>query len=127
MMGRIPSEVEASARLRRIENLLDQATADLTGKGSSPACSRCAELLAETQAELQSVAGLLPELAQQRAALILQLKALLPRIRSVERLLAAAAEFYRGWCAAGPAQSYPAPGYQIDEWSRRPALLAFEG
>jgi hypothetical protein len=140
---RAPSAVEAGTLLRRVESLLNQAVEDLTGKdlsgkGRPALCSRCAGALAEASAELQSFAGLLKELPQEgnglafleeseRAALRRQIEALLPRLGVVQRLLAAAAEFYRGWCAVVPSSSYPVPGYQADDWSHRPALLALEG
>jgi hypothetical protein len=144
VIRRVPGGVEARARLQRVETLLDQALDDLTGTGKKGAvpCTRCAAALTEVAAELQSFAGLLTERPQERsgllrgqncleagdrAALSPQIKALLPRLTRLERLLAAAAEFYRGWCAAGPAPGYPAPGYETDAWSHSPALLTLEG
>ncbi len=148
MSHAVPMAVEAGARLRRIESLLDQAIDDLTGKGRSSPGSRCAAALTEASAELRSFAALLTESrrerhkfgrleAEERAALLPRVKALLPRLSRAERLLAAAAQFYEGWCAAGSAagqaQNYSSPGYQIESWPHSenwphsPVLLAFEG
>jgi hypothetical protein len=132
MSRRLPAMVEAGTRLQRIESLLDQAVADLVGKEVSARCSNCAAALAEAAAELQFFAGLLTGTerkgleARDVAALARRIKALLPRLHRAQRLLLAAAEFYRGWCAAVPAVSYPWPAYQADGWSRGPALLALE-
>jgi hypothetical protein len=120
-----PKAGEAATRLQRVESLLVQALDDLSGKGSAAPCSRCAVVLTEASAELQIFAGLVTE--PDRAALRPQLQALLPRLSTAERLLAAAAEFYRGWCAAAPQPSYPAPCYHGDGLSHGPALLALEG
>jgi hypothetical protein len=134
----LPAVEEAGKRLRRVADLLDQALGSLAGNGGSSPCTRSAIGLAEATAELQSLAKWLTEpqkgrgeavrfAVEDRLALGLQLKALLPKLNRAERLLAAAAEFYRGWCAVSPPQSYPSSSYQGEAWSHSPALLALEG
>jgi hypothetical protein len=119
--------VAAGRSLQRAENWLDRAVDDLTGRGSGAPGFRSPVLLAEALAELQSFATLLAEPSLDQKILLPQVKNLLPRLRLAERLWAASAEFYSGWCAAGPPPAYPALGcYQIDQLSHGPALIALE-
>ncbi len=129
MRFRVPDLMSAGTRLQRVEQLLDQALEDLMGKTASPPCSRCAELLAEAASELQAFGALLTDRPDSHDYSILRprVQAVLPRLTKAERLLAAAAEFYRGWCAAGPPPSYPTPGYQTDISLHGAALLTVEG
>ena len=138
MSLRVSTAAEASRHLCKVENLLDRTLADLTGSGPSAPHSACPAILAEAIREMQSFATSLQgspsegrsqiALSQQDiAALTPRLKELLWGIAHVERLLFAAAEFYRGWCAAGLAPVSQAPGYQICGWSDGPALLALKG
>jgi hypothetical protein len=107
--------------------LLDQALDDLTGRHNGSPCSRIAHILTDIQAELQIFATLLTPSEASERTLVPRLKAISPRLKSVERLLTAAAEFYLGWCASAPPSSYPALGYHADQLAHRPALLALEG
>jgi len=130
--SRVPAMIDAAKSLRRVENLLDQALAAITGKNSTMSCTRCASVLAEVNTELKSLTSPLIEFSTDRAALLPHVAALLPRIGLVKKLLATAAEFYGGWCAAGTAPGNAAlggqaSGYQTETWSCGPALLAFEG
>jgi hypothetical protein len=122
--------------LRRIETLLGQAIDDLVGKTSGTPGLKCTAMLAEVATELQllnetmskallAAPSRLP--GSEIAALVPEVSALLPKINRVERLWANASEFYRAWCAVGPTQSYPSPGYEADGFSPSPALLVFEG
>jgi hypothetical protein len=131
-----PHATETGKRLCRVETLLDLAIENVIG-GNLGRSSECATALAEASAELQTVKGQLTEQQPKqdprrtrleeldRAALLRQLGNLPARLQSLERLLAAAAEFYRGWCAAAPPQS----GYEVAGCleARGPALLALEG
>jgi hypothetical protein len=131
MIRAVPPVADASQRLRRVASLLDQALDDLAGKGNSlPGCS-AATVLAEAYAELQSFARSVPRppLAQRESSLALQwqLKELLPKLSKAQRLLAAAAEFYRGWCAAGLQQNHSTAGYESEGWLPGPVLLAVQG
>ncbi len=122
------------AHLSRVENLLDEALQDLTCVKREAPATRCAAALAEAAAELQSFAQAHREIDPQNSVLRRRLNGLPARLRRTERLLASAAEFYTGWCGAGPTadyhasydsgQSYPSAG-----WSNEPApaLLAFRG
>jgi hypothetical protein len=130
MIRKVPPIADASQRLRRVVSLLDQALDDLAGNGNSlPGCGAAA-VLEEAYTELQSFARFVadPPLAQRESSLLLaaQLKEILPKLSKTQRLLAAAAEFYRGWCAAG-IQNHSAAGYECEGWSRGPALLAVQG
>lgn len=127
MTLKAPVSVEADKHLRVVERLLDETLADLAGKGSSSPVLRSPDMLARILAELQRFAALMSEAQIDKASLLPRLKILLRRLSAAQRLLAAAAEFYRGWCAAGPAPSYPIPGYQTDASSQGPALLVVEG
>ena len=126
MIPAVPSVAEASQRLRRVASLLDLALDDLTGKGNAlPGCGSAA-LLTEAYAELQSFS---PPPVQANSSLMLtaQLNELLPKLTRAQRLLATAAEFYRGWCAAGLTQNQSTAGYEGEGWSHGPALLAIQG
>jgi hypothetical protein len=132
-------------RLSRVEFLLTEAFEDLTALSREAPGSRCAAALAEAAAELQAFAQ--TQRAQvdnpfgnQGATLRKQLSALLPRLRNLDRLLASAAKFYCGWCAAAPVAPYPVPypweqayasGQSGQAYGasndRSPALLAFRG
>lgn len=127
MMSRVPPALDASKLLRRVEVLLDEALADLTGNESASPCSRSVDLLSTALHELQAFDLLSRDSSLERATFRPRLESLLPRLSAAERLLSAAAEFYRGWCAAGTAPSYPVPGYQTDHLQNTPALLALEG
>ncbi len=112
------------AHLKRVENLLDEALEDLRCVNRQTPATRCAAALAEAQ----------PEIDPQNSVLRMQLNGLPARLRRMERLLASAAEFYSGWCAAGPTADYHASGdsgqsYESAGWSTdtAPALLAFRG
>ena len=118
--------------LDRVENLLDDALTDLTAFNREVPGARCAAALAEAAAELQAFAKVRPQVGSQRMRK--QLSAIPSRLRNIERLLASAAEFYTGWCAAVPAAHSSASGlaeqsYQSSGWSNdtAPALLAFRG
>ena len=137
MSGSPHAAEKIGQRLLRLESLLDQAIEDLIAAGSQTACSRCASLLTEAVGELQVLQGLLIGTRHKTTATDAQLEPcdhatlrrqmgkLPPRLQHLERLLAGAAEFYRGWCAAAPLPD----GYEADGWSqvRGPALLALEG
>jgi len=125
--GSVSAVVRAGQSLERVERLIDQVVEDLLGKGSSVPCSRCPDMLFQAHAELHSFAGSLAEPQLDQTALLPQLRVLLPRLSAAERLLAAAGEFYRGWCAAGPLPAHPLPGYQSNSFCHGPALLALEG
>jgi len=127
MRDRVPADIEAAQHLRRVKTLLDQALDDLVGKQTSAPCSRCLHLLAEALSELQQFSALGHESLGNRADLVRELTAVLPRIGAAQRLLAAASEFYRGWCAAGLVPNDTAAGYQGDCLTHGPALLAMEG
>ena len=128
MSHRVPAAEKAEQSLRRIEVLLNQALADLTGNANVRPCSRAAVILTDVYAELQIFAGLLNPSETNHRALVPRLNAIFPRLKTAECLLKTAAEFYRGWCAvAPPSSSYPASGYQDDYLCHRPALLALEG
>ncbi len=127
MTLRTAAPVESERRLQKAERLLDQALADLAGKSSSPPVLRCPVVLAEALTELQRFARLLSESQPDKASFVPRMNAICRRLNAAQRLLENAAEFYRGWCAAGPAPNYPAPGYQADCPSQGPALLLFEG
>lgn len=123
-----------TSSLDRVETLLGEALEDLKHPKREAPAARCAAALAEAAAELQAFAQVSGGIGSQSAPLRTQLGGLYSRLRRLERLLASAAEFYRGWCAAGTqADSYPAPcyleeGYQSASWSNPgPALLAFRG
>jgi hypothetical protein len=131
--------VTLNSQLDRVERLLDEALEDLKRpKGEAPAV-RCAAALAEAARELQTFSQVRPEPGSHSSAFRARLAGVPAKLRRLERLLASAAEFYTGWCAAGTqADSYPAPGdleqgYQSAGWSnpawsnRGPALLAFRG
>jgi len=120
--------------LKRVENLLDEALKDLTKVSREAPGSRCAAALAEAAAELQAFAQVNRGTGSQPNTVLRQLSGLPARLRNLERLLASAAEFYRGWCAAAPEANYPPTGdsgenYQSSGWSNDsgPALLAFRG
>jgi hypothetical protein len=128
--------VKASERLGRVEGLLDRAVDDLAGR--SMISGVCVSALSEAVAELQSLESMWTNSSQQPvqraqlrdeecAALKSQVKGLVSRLGDAERLLAAAGEFYRGWCAAGLAPSLVSPGYQTNGWSQGPALLTLVG
>jgi hypothetical protein len=117
--------IDPAASLGRVEKLLDQALVDLTGKKSASPASRAEVLLAEAAVELRAFAALSAGL--DFMLLRPRVLALVPRLRAAERLLAAAAEFYRGWCAVGAAPMSAPQGYQTELSYPGPALLAFEG
>jgi len=126
--------VSPQAHLNRVENLLDEALRDLSYPDREAPATRCAAALAEAAAELQAFGQTHRELGPQNSFLRMQLNSLPKRLRRVERLLASAAEFYSGWCAAGPTADYHAScdsgqSYQTTGWSNdtAPALLAFRG
>jgi hypothetical protein len=121
-----------------VENLLDRALEDVTDFRQATPVSRCAAALTEAASELRILEQAHHDLwlgqpALERAALERRLKALLPRLRSLERLLASAGKFYHGWCAVGqaatPPPGYSATGYEVLGWSSEPgpALLALKG
>ncbi len=129
-----PSSVSrAGQRLQRVEDLLDQALLDMTGKGLAAPCTQSADILKSAFSELHSFATIVNSPSPSslsptdRLALGLQLKSLLPRLMKAERLLHAAAEFYRGWCAAAPPPAYPTSVITLYEVPVGPVLLAFEG
>ncbi len=138
MIGRPQVVIDAERCMRQVESLLDQAAEDLCVIKAATPGARCAAALSEAAIELQRLSTLLTESGYTRslpeaqtAKLRSQLSALFSRTSKVNRLLLAAAEFYRGWCAVGmcsaePAFPYPT-GQASDQWSRGPALLAFEG
>ena len=131
MIRAVPSVAEASQRLRCVASLLDQALDDLAGKGNSlPGCGS-AVLLGVAYAELQSFSRSVPtpSSAQRESLSVLaaQLNELLPKLNKAQRFLATAAEFYRGWCAAGLLQNHSATGYEGEGWSQGPALVAVQG
>jgi hypothetical protein len=126
--------VSPKAHLKRVENLLDEALEDLRCVNRQTPATRCAAALAEAAVELQAFAQAQPEIDPQNSVLRMQLNGLPARLRRMERLLASAAEFYSGWCAAGPTADYHASGdsgqsYESAGWSTdtAPALLAFRG
>lgn len=121
--------VDPETSLQHVEKLLDQVLVDLVGTKSSAPGSRAAVLLAEAAVELRAFATLSAgRLADpDYLALRPRVQALVPRLRAAERLFAAAAEFYRGWCAVGTASSETVTGYQSQISYPGPALLAFEG
>jgi hypothetical protein len=126
--------VSPQAHLNRVENLLDEALQDLRYPDREAPATRCAAALAEAAAELQAFARAHREISPQNSVLRRQLNSLPKRLRRMERLLASAAEFYSGWCAARPTADYHASGdsgqsYQTAGWSNdlAPALLAFRG
>ncbi len=128
MSSRVSSAVNADQCLQRVEALLDEALDDLTGRRKTAPCLRAANILTDIHSELRIFADLLPASRANQPALLPRLKAISPRLKSAERLLATAGEFYLGWCAAAPpSSSYPASGYQADQLFHRPALLALEG
>ena len=131
MIHAVPPVADASQRLSRVASLLDQALDDLAGRGNSLPARGTEAVLAKAYAELQSFARSVthPPLAQLESSVVLraQLKELLPKLSRAQRLLAAAAEFYRGWCAAGLPQNHSATGYEGEGWSHSPALLAVQG
>jgi hypothetical protein len=137
--------IEADARLRKVENLLEQAMEDLLVKGNDAPGTQCRAALSDAVEELRALNGLLVQQSpdsklmclpsldsalehSDRATLSRRVIALLPRLHGIGRLLAAAAEFYNGWCAASPAPDYTAAGYESGGWmgSRGPALVACE-
>lgn len=127
MNRRVPPALKADQSLQRVEALLDQALVDLAGtRGTSPG-ELAAHLLTDVYAELQIFAGLLPASEADHLALAPRMKAIFPRLKTAERLLTAAAEFYRGWCSATPSFFYPGLELQVDQASHGPALLALEG
>ena len=123
--------LDAGARLQKVESLLDQALADLVGDQSSAPASHCAAILTTASDELRAFAHAVTLCAPDKDYPLLRprVQGLLLRLKSVERLLSSAAEFYRGWCAAvPPSHSYSLPaGYGPDHSSFGPALLALEG
>jgi hypothetical protein len=112
-----------------------EALQDLKSLSHEAPAARCAAALAEASAELRAFAQARYDLGAQAATLPCQLGGLPTKLRRLERLLASAAEFYRGWCAAGaPTADYHAScdsgqSYQSAGWSNEPApaLLAFRG
>ncbi len=137
MIRRDNAAIDARSSLKRVENLLDRALEDLTDFRQAAPGSRCAAALTEAASELRILEQAdhdrwYAESARERAALERRLRALLPRLRSLERLLASAGEFYRGWCAVGCAATppgYSTTGYEALGWSSEPgpALLALKG
>jgi len=126
--------VSPQAHLNGVENLLEEALEDLRYPNREAPATRCAAALAEAAAELQAFAQSHREIGPQNPVLRRQLNGLSARLRRMERLLASAAEFYSGWCAAGPTADYHASGdsgqsYESAGWSTdtAPALLAFRG
>lgn len=129
---------DASARVSQVAGLLDQALADLTDFRQAAPAVRCTAALAEAATELKALEKIRQELASatpsaERASLQRKLKGLLLQLRRVERMLASAGDFYRGWCAAGysatPDLCYSADGYESRSGSNQPgpALLALHG
>jgi hypothetical protein len=123
----VPPAVNADQSLQRVEALLDQALDDLTGNRNASPCLSAADILTNVHSELQALAGLLTASEANQSILVARAKAIFPRLKTAERLLMAAGDFYLGWCAAAPASSYPAQGYQAEHPSHSPALLALEG
>lgn len=123
------------AHLSRVENLLDEALQDLKSLNREAPAARCAAALAEASTDLLSFSQARYDLGSQPASLRNQLSGLPAKLRRLERLLASAAEFYRGWCAAGASAAdyqsiaYSGEGYQGSGWlnDSGPALLAFRG
>jgi putative hemolysin len=130
----VTAALAANARLSRVESLLDEALRDLTAFSGETPGSRCAAALAEAAAELQAFSQVAGQVGSQSATFRKLLSAFHPRLCNLKRLLASAADFYRGWCAAAPAanqaESYCSQdGYQFRSSSGEPgpALLAFRG
>jgi hypothetical protein len=134
---RVPADGEAATRLHRVEGLLNQAISELTSQGSSTSGGR-PDVLAEAARELRLLQELITKKSSEQkgfgvshdpmsVALIPQMKAILPKLARLEKLWASAAEFYRGWCAVEPPQSYPSPCMETASAPSGPALLAFEG
>jgi hypothetical protein len=122
------------AHLSRVDNLLDEALQDLKSLNREVPAARCAVALADASAELRAFSQARYDLGSQPDTLRSQLSALPAKLRRMERLLASAAEFYTGWCAAAPTADQHASGdsgqsYQSAGWSNEPApaLLAFRG
>jgi DNA repair exonuclease SbcCD ATPase subunit len=131
MIETAQSAQQAGQRLHAAENLLEQAVRDLTADNREAPGARCATALGAAAEELRAFGGWLAEhrpAEEDREALRTQLAALAPRLRQLERLLGAAQEFYRGWCAAAPLEParYESPACETTAWlgSPRPALLA---
>jgi len=124
--GRVPAD-EAAQCLQRLETLLDQALDDLVGRETLAPCSRFSELLERAFAELQEFSRLLNDCLPDRTNFSCELRSVLPRLSAAQRLLSAASDFYRGWCAAGLEPGSSGPGYQADCQTRGPVLLAVEG
>ena len=123
-----------NSRLDRVETLLDEALEDLKCPKREAPAARCAAALAEAACELQTFSQARPGIESQTATLRRQLNGLPARLGHLSALLASAADFYSGWCAAAPAANYVEPyssqtGYQSPGWSNDhgPALLAFRG
>jgi hypothetical protein len=136
-VSRSPHAAETSKRLSRVEILLDRAIENVIGEGHPAPCSVYAAALTEADSELRAASELLTEKRPKqgltearleeldRATLLRQLGDFPARLQTLERLLAAAGEFYRGWCAAAPLQNgYEAAG---GPETRGPSLLALEG
>ncbi len=122
------------AHLSRVENLLEEALQDLISLNREAPGARCVVALAAAGAELQAFSQARYDLRSEHVTLRSQLRGLPTKLRRLERLLASAAEFYTGWCAAAPAADYQplcdsGQGYQSAGWSNdpAPALLAFRG
>jgi hypothetical protein len=116
----------ASARdasLNRVEALLGEALKDLTAMSRKAPGARCSAALAEAAVELQAFVGTHAETGSQSPSLRRQLSGWPTKLRALQGLLASAAEFYGGWCAAAPVAAYPVDCHT----EPGPALLAFRG
>jgi len=131
MMELSQPALEGNTRLRAAENLLEQALEDLTAGNRETPGARCAAALGAAAAELRAFGGWLAEhrpAEEDCEVLRVQVVALAPQLRRLERLLDAAQEFYQGWCAAAPLDvaTYESGADETTAWpgSPRPALLA---
>ena len=131
MTESVEPDLEASTRLHAAEKLLEQALEDLTTGNRAAPGARCVTALGAAAAELRAFGGWLAEHRpsdEDRAVLRTQVAAFAPRLRRLERLLGAAQEFYRGWCAAAPLHliTYEPPAHEtaVSPASPHPALLA---
>jgi hypothetical protein len=126
--------VSQSSSLDRVESLMIEALEDLTSMNRTAPGLRCAAALTEAASEMQAFAQTHSGIGSHTATLRRQLHGLAARLGHLSALLASAADFYSGWCAAAPAANQVEPyssqnGYQSPGWSNAhgPALLAFRG
>jgi hypothetical protein len=145
-----PHRIEVS--LNRVVELLDQALQDLTFAGMPLPTPTFLNALTDAALQLRSVSDcisdrqeplptarcgatspLITNLSVKDSSILqTQLIGVLARLQRLSRLLTAAEEFYRGWCAAAKFVSYQAHGYPPglgSNWfnTPSPALLVLEG